>query len=194
MNSIRTEVSKALGIIGKYGLSGLAVNANGKVNSFMVLFSTGISDKVTARQVYKQLIRQKLIVINMQEPDSYRISLTPNGAYRLLKNHVDSLAITPMKKWDHCWRLVCFDIPKGKDKERLYFNRRLHELGFTMLRRSMWVHPFDCLEAIKEITDYCNLTRHVNVLEISKLDDQSSRKLLRIYDSVLGATHSTTGT
>ena len=109
----------------------------------------------------------------------------PGGAYRLLKNTTDMLAIDTNHAWDGHWRLVCFDIPKGKDKERLYFNRRLHELGFTMIQRSMWVHPYECTNEITQITDFVNLTRYITILQVVKFDDRTTRRLLGVYGSLL---------
>ena len=179
-------VRQALKVIGLEGLAGAYVPANSAVEAYVQLVTDLFDDTSTRQHVYRELKRQGLIYIT-EVDNGFRVGVTPKGGLKLLQIQADDVSIPPMKKWDQKWRLVCFDIPKGKNSERLYLNRRLHELQFTMLQRSMWVHPFECMEEMRIITDYLNLTRYVTVLEVTKLDEQNTRRLLRTYESVLNA-------
>ncbi len=43
------------------------------------------------------------------------------------------------RQWDGIWRLVVFDVPEGERKLRLQLRRRLKELHFGCLQRSVWI-------------------------------------------------------
>ena len=175
---------KNLQIIGGYGYDGVESSGKSSVQAFLKLVNSSTTDIAPDKRAYRELSRQQLISTT-KTGESYRFTLTPNGAYRLMRNTIGTLVIHPPKEWDHKWRLVCFDIPKGKDKERQYLHKRLKELGFTLFKRSMWIHPFECFEVIRQITDHVNLTRYVSVIEVSKLDEKSTQDLLRKYEHLL---------
>jgi CRISPR-associated endonuclease Cas2 len=174
----------ALKVLGVGGLFGTIVIAPNAVGAYSKLVLPLIEDEPTRIRVYKELKRQGLIQIT-EEKDGIRLGLTIKAAHKLLAIGADEVTIPLMKKWDYQWRLVCFDIPSGKSAQRMYFNRRLHELGFTMLQRSMWVHPFECIDEIKLITDYVQLTKYISVLEVVKLDEKSTKILLRKYENLI---------
>lgn len=172
---------KAVGVMGLAGVTVVSPNASG---AFARLLDDSLPDEPLRKRVFAELKRQKLIQIDTEQ-ENIRITITPSGAYRLLALGADEVEIPYMKKWDNRWRLVCFDIPKGKNNERSYFNRRLHELNFTMIQKSMWVHPFECFDQIRIVTDYANLSRYVSVMEITKLDEVTTKRLMGIYGQLL---------
>lgn len=180
----KQAINTALMVIGEDGYSGHEVQARSRMCALSTIIKSHVPEEAVA-PIYRELHRQELVDIQKKEVGYYCVSLTPSGAQRLLKHTIDQLQINTNVAWDGHWRLVCFDIPKGKDKERLYFNRRLHELGFTMVQRSMWVHPFECLKEIVQITDFVNLTRYVTVLEVVNLDSRTTKRLQAIYGSLL---------
>jgi CRISPR-associated endonuclease Cas2 len=180
----REGVRVALKMLGVGGLFGTVIVAPNAVGAYTKLVGSLLEDGPTRVRVYKELKRQDLIQIT-EEKDGIRLGLSMKAAHKLLAIGADEVVILPMKKWDYHWRLVCFDIPAGKTSERLYFNRRLHELGFTMLQRSMWIHPFECIDQIKLITDCVQLTKYISVLEVTKLDEKSTKMLLRKYEHLI---------
>ncbi|MBI2041726.1 MAG: hypothetical protein HYT20_01745 [Candidatus Nealsonbacteria bacterium] len=107
------------------------------------------------------------------------ISLTGEG--RKLANwmQVDSLKITPPKKWDKKWRLVIFDISQLKKFYREFFRGKLKELGFCQLQKSVWAHPFNCDDEIQLLRDFCGLGEKEIRLIIS--DNIGNDKELRDY-------------
>ena len=56
------------------------------------------------------------------------------------------------KRWDKKWRILIFDIPESKKKQREYIRMTLINLGFIRLQDSVWVYPYDC-------EDYINLLK-----------------------------------
>jgi len=72
--------------------------------------------------------------------------LTANGRQRLFLNF-PALALTG-KTWDGFWRVVMFDIPEAKRKERDGLRRRLMKLGFGRLQDSTYLSAYDWDEIV----------------------------------------------
>ena len=56
------------------------------------------------------------------------------------------------KNWDKKWRILIFDIPESKKRNREYIRTTLINLGFVRLQDSVWVYPYDC-------EDYINILK-----------------------------------
>ena len=54
------------------------------------------------------------------------------------------------RKWDGCWRLVLFDVPKMRNAYRDKLRRYLRDKGFGCLQNSVWITP-DSLEEERRI-------------------------------------------
>lgn len=137
-----------------------------------------------AELLYRYLKSQNLVLFSRGDA-GFELGLSPYGAQQLLGLQLDSLAIPPMPKWDCLWRLVSYDIPNIKTTERREFSARLLELGFVMVQRSMWVHPYECFDQIKLVTDHLNITRHVAVMEIHRFDTHTTKRLTSAFAKLL---------
>ena len=79
-----------------------------------------------------------------------------------------------------------FDIPQRHDLARRALTARLQMLGFVLLQRSVWVHPFPCFDEIEVIKDaFPEITPYILVAEADRLNVHS--KLLKIFESLLSA-------
>ncbi|MEK7154062.1 MAG: hypothetical protein AAB792_00700 [Patescibacteria group bacterium] len=117
----------------------------------------GIQKEVTRkkwRQFYNDLYRlKKQRRINvLQNPDgAYEVTITSLGT-RIAKTYeLDGLEIKKPEHWDGFWRFIAFDIPSKNPKSKLARHsllKKLKELGFIMVQRSLWVHPFECREEL----------------------------------------------
>jgi phenylacetic acid degradation operon negative regulatory protein len=54
------------------------------------------------------------------------------------------------RKWDGCWRLVVFDVPRARNTCRDKLRRYLRDNGFGCLQNSVWITP-DLLEEERQI-------------------------------------------
>jgi DNA-binding transcriptional regulator PaaX len=52
------------------------------------------------------------------------------------------------KKWDGKWRVMIFDIPEKKKRERDKIRRLFKEAGIVSLQKSVWVYPYECEDII----------------------------------------------
>lgn len=77
--------------------------------------------------------------------------LTTNGEKEAERVRIGHKGIPVPRRWDGRWRIVAFDIPEGRKRQRVLVRQFLMTLGFMRLQDSMWVHPYDCEEIIKLI-------------------------------------------
>lgn len=125
---------------------------------------------------FSYLKRRGLIEIKKENHD-LRIALTKEGKKRAGKYQIDDLEIERPKKWDKKWRLVIFDIPHSKNTQRNAFRRKLKELGFYPIQKSVWVHAFDCKQEIKLLREFFGLNKkQIQVLLVEKIENSSSLK------------------
>lgn len=180
-------VHNSLLVIGYAGFTGVLVvapNATQAYGSILIktLEALDISEK---ERIYRNLRRQGLVQIDRVDNKNYRLTITPAGAHRLAKELLDEITVPPMKKWDGKWRLVCYDIPISKNQERFEFTRHLNRMGFTLVQKSMWAHPHSCIEQIEAITDSLAIKRFVTILEATKFDKYTTKKLIKRYQNII---------
>lgn len=72
-------------------------------------------------------------------------------------------------KWDGLWRMVAYDIEEKRKDVRDGLRRKLEELGFGMLQRSLWMTPHDVTQPLREFLESEQLVPEVYVLEAKRL-------------------------
>ncbi len=99
------------------------------------------------RSTIRRLEKQSLV--SWKEVDGETLlRLTENGKKKTLQFTIDSLQIKKSNKWDGWWRLVIFDIPENKKLNREIFRRKLKDLEFTQLQKSVFVCRYECKDEI----------------------------------------------
>jgi len=120
---------------------------------------------------FHYLKKRGLIEIERENHD-VRIALTEEGRKKAGKYQIDDLEIEKPKKWDKKWRVIIFDIPHQQDIKRNAFRRKLKELGFYPLQKSVWAHPFDCKEEIKLLREFFGLNKkEIQILLVEKIEN-----------------------
>lgn len=109
------------------------------------------------------------------------VSITRAGQKRLQRLGFDALVIPKPKRWDKKWWLVAADIPtKGYKIAADNLRRKLVQVGFKPLQRTLWIHPYDPRKEVEEIISHYGVERFVTIMEINRLDIQDE-KLLKYY-------------
>ncbi len=103
------------------------------------------------------------------------IRLTPQGNEKLHRDF--PLLSFQTRKWDKKWRITIFDIEEVNRKLRDNLRRKLKELGFGMLQKSVFISPHDILQDFSEFITYLGLEQAVYVFETSKLAVGSTKEL-----------------
>lgn len=112
------------------------------------------------RSTIKRLERQKLV--SWREKDGeLQLTLEEKGKRRVLKYKIDQLSIRETNKWDGLFRIVTFDIPEDKRIAREMFRKKLKELGFQRLQKSVFVIRLPCKDEIDFLRHSLEISPHV---------------------------------
>lgn len=120
-------------------------------------------------QCLKRLKMQDYIKYNPKDL-TQPIYITKKGLARIsvssLKDKIKSL---PIKKWDHIWRLVTFDVSETQRKRRDNFRRKLKLLNFYQLQKNIFITPFAIEKEVEDIARFCRLKNNVLILHVASL-------------------------
>lgn len=100
------------------------------------------ADRQKFRVALKRLAGRGLIRIYHKHKNPVLV-LTRQGREAAADAALASLSTTTPDNWDHKWRLVIFDIPEKHRLARDVFRRRIKEMGFYQIQKSVFVYPFD---------------------------------------------------
>ena len=85
--------------------------------------------------------------------------------------------ITKPARWDRKWRIVIFDIPESRSKQRRHLGFILKKIGFYRLQDSVWVHPYDCEELITLIKTDFRMRKEVLYIIADKIENDAPLRL-----------------
>jgi DNA-binding transcriptional regulator PaaX len=128
-------------------------------------------NKQELRREIRNLYRSKSIKKQENKDGSVTISLTEKGKTRALTYHFEKMIIES-DKWDGKWRLVIFDIPERIRNGRYALRKKIKELGFYELQKSVWVFPYECKNEIDFIVEFFGLKEYVRFCVIESIDNE----------------------
>ncbi|PJB99306.1 MAG: CRISPR-associated endonuclease Cas2 [Candidatus Nealsonbacteria bacterium CG_4_9_14_0_8_um_filter_35_12] len=126
-------------------------------------------DRRRIQEAIKRLNKKRLINF-IEKGDKVYLEITEEGNKLLKSFDYDELKLPNPKRWDKKWRLVTFDIPDKKKRERNAFSEKLKDLGFYPLQESVFIYPYDCRDEIDFICEFLSISRHVNYCLVESLD------------------------
>ena len=122
------------------------------------------------KRTLKRLEKQKLVKIG-QEGKKQIIQITDRGRQRILKYALDEIEIKKPKNWDKKWRLISFDLPEKRVKERKIFVEYLRVWGFYPLHKSVYLHAYPCLQKIEFLREYLGVSEYVRLFVVSSIEN-----------------------
>ncbi len=132
-----------------------------------------------SRKIY-YLKKKGYIRVFFENKKKY-IELTRKGKKKINRLSIWEIQIKKPKRWDGKWRVMIFDIPKKYKVEREVFRQKLKNLGFVMIQKSVYVHPFQCSVEIKEISSRLNIDAYVLIL-ISDIIQNEKKIINKFFD------------
>lgn len=129
-----------------------------------VLKSRSYRDIYYLKRTFKRLEEEGIIFFAGE-----KIKLSKQGKDLLGKIEVNELTINRENSWDGVWRLVSYDIPETKKKERDYFRSKLTGFGFKQIQHSLWAFPWDCKEEIAILCQNLGISPFVAYLKTNQL-------------------------
>lgn len=131
-------------------------------------------------RIVKRLEKQRMIDFT-EENGQIKITITDKGKTRLLTYNYSEMAIKKPKT-DGKWRLVIFDVPEKRKRDRDSFRRKLLELGFTRLQDSVFASPYPCKEEIDFLANYLNISDFVTLAVVEKIERGEFLKFIKYKD------------
>lgn len=101
--------------------------------------------------------------------------LSQKGREKVVKYKLEELTLQK-GRWDGKWRLVIYDIPKGKKNQADAFRRLLKKLELLQLQKSVYLTPYACRDEIAFLKSLYDVEEHVTLLTISGIEHEASYK------------------
>lgn len=117
----------------------------------------------------KRMEKQKLVSWSEKDGE-LELTLTEKGKKKILKYNFDELKIKKTNRWDKKWRVVIFDIPEKERAARDIFRRKLKEMGFYQLQKSVFVSKYECEDEISFLSNSLEIARYVTYIEALRID------------------------
>ena len=104
------------------------------------------------------------------------LQITKRGRKRLDRVNIETITIDRSVRCDKKWRLVLYDLPKRYKVARTSVPKKLRELGFYQLQRSVWIFPHECRKEIEAISSHYKVYKYVSYIETGNIDNESLLK------------------
>lgn len=127
-------------------------------------------DQSTYNRAISRLEKQKLVKI-VYEDEQTLIKITEKGRVRALRYKLSEIQVKKPKVWDKKWRIVIFDIPEKHKRMREIFRDHLKMMGFYMLQKSVWVHPYPCADEIEFLRQVFSVSINVTYILAEKIEN-----------------------
>lgn len=126
-------------------------------------------------------LRKNEYVETKEVNDTSTIFILKKGEQKVLKYELDNLKLKKPKTWDKKWRLVFFDIPEKQKQARNVLSAKLKELGFKTIQKSVYIHPYPCMEEIEFVRTIYGVRNYVFLATVEEIESGNRlRKLFKI--------------
>jgi DNA-binding transcriptional regulator PaaX len=175
------EGSLARKLLVRIGFSGFIVSGMLAPNLFQGMNDLLSMTTSSSRQVGKSLQYLKkngLVAISVLKNGEKKVILTKKGKERLQCYCLDALKIKNPRRWDKKWRIVIFDIPNEKNTYRVLFRKKIKDLGFWQIQKSVWVCPYKCEDEIFFLAKFYHIDRYVDIIVAQRFfNDEKYKKV-----------------
>lgn len=173
MNPKVKDILKVLGISGLIATSILFPTLPLALSPFLKKQQRkwGHFNKRRLKAALKRMQKSGIIEESEQEGEII-FKITERGKLKLFKYQLEEITLTK-PGWDRKWRLVAYDIPKGKKNQADTFRLLLKKMQFLQLQKSLWLTPFPCNNEIEFLKSLYSLKDNVTILTIPQLEGEA---------------------
>lgn len=129
------------------------------------------------KRCLREFNNEKLVDYQEKPGGIIKVVLTKTGQEYALEYKIDEIKIKKPDIWDKKWRMVIFDIPEKRRRARDALRRKLQELGFKELQKSVFIYPYPCEDEIEFVVEFFKIRWYVRYAEVSKLMNEEELKL-----------------
>jgi hypothetical protein len=183
INALKRTAEVALAVIAVAGIATIAITAPNVLQAVDKLFLKKHRRRLSTREVRQKtsqafyyLKRSGLIKLK-KDGNDWKIFLTSLGKNKISEIQSDVKYIAKPKTWNKKWWLVAADIPtKDYRTSADLLRRKLKELAFFPLQRTLWIYPYDPRNEIQFLAERYHITPFITVMEINRLDKEDEQK------------------
>jgi len=95
------------------------------------------------------------------------IILTKEGLHKALK--ASFIIESRKKRKDGKWTMLIFDVPEKWRKSRDLLRSILHNLGYKIFQKSVWITPYDVSKKTEHLLQYYSLDEFVKIFLIEEI-------------------------
>lgn len=133
-------------------------------------------DKRAAERAITLLYASRLLEARENADGTITLVLNDDGKKKALTYKASAMKIQRAGLWDKKWRVVIFDIPEDEREARDSIREHLEHMGFFVLQRSVFVHPFDCKDEIDFLIELHDIRKYVRFLVAQSIDNEPHLK------------------
>lgn len=134
-------------------------------------------NQIRLRRLVREFYDERLIDFQEEKGGKIKVVITEEGKKNVLRYKIDEMKIELPVKWDGYWRVVMFDIPERKKFARDALRRKLKELGFRELQKSVFIFPYPCRNEIDFIVEVFDIRPYVRYVELREITNEAELKL-----------------
>lgn len=130
-----------------------------------------VSGYKNKKVIWSTLVRlfQNGLVKKTKTREGFQFSLTSKGSASLPKD--PTFIQKPKKSWDKKWRLVIFDFPQNKRREKDKFLLKLKESGFARVQSSAYITVHNVLDEVKKEAQRLKILDHINLMLVEDINE-----------------------
>lgn len=133
-------------------------------------------NRQAAERAINALYETKLLQSRENRDGTTTLVLNEKGKKRALTYKTKDMKIEQPMVWDGKWRVIIFDIPEDKREMRDAIRNHLEHMGFYVLQRSVFAHPFDCRDQIEFLIELHEAREYVRFMVVEYIDNEPDLK------------------
>lgn len=114
-------------------------------------------------------LRDEGLIEENDKKDKKTLHLTHKGELSI--NWLTPYLKKPEGRWDGKWYVVIFDIPEGIKNARNLLRRKLRDLGFGQLQKSVFISSYNSLAIINDLAKRNEMDKYLRTMIVEKIDN-----------------------
>ena len=126
----------------------------------------------------RELQKRKIIEFKELGNGEIKIVLSHKGKELILQYKLEDIRIKKPAKWDEYWRILIYDIPASQRKASNALSKKLKDIGFRQLQKSVWVFPYEFLPEIEFICAVfeINMDKYISYFKTKEIPKEKEFK------------------
>jgi len=132
-----------------------------------------VANRENYRSTFQGLCRHGYI----KKVNENQFLITPKALRKIRISQIEA-SDWNVGKWDGFWRIISFDIPESKKRERNILRALIRRKGFIGIQNSVFIAPFADFEALAELRKDLKIEKYVSffIAKSYQTDDDSLLK------------------